>query len=496
MTNPQLLDYIRQQLQQGINKGNIKASLFQNGWRNADIEEAFTLITTQDQSGLPNVTPPGGINKKALLAVAIIGVLVIGGGIMGYSVFINRDVTVIPPSLVSLNPPLTETPVSTSPLATTQKEAVSTSVSTPTPTPALTQATKQCPPFFKVISDLDYVEKIVFAINKEGTEIIPDWRAGAQRIIDYVNNTLSKNTRKRYRIEKFIVYNTSDYQKLDQQRENYIDNGNGTNSGTTIFEYIYPQSGIPDIVANSVFPNTATERILDGKKFKGVWIVEYEAISVLREKQTIEAEKRTPGTYDFQMGVVLHELGHSLGLGFPERYTFEFSDLTGELPNLGTYSLDRLQPGDPMTHRQSSIAWSFSDLDAFIINNNASHQYDLFEIGKFEPSHTIVRVTDKANKPVTNATVKVYGVKRNCVGCSDNPGQPLQQALRTDEKGLVEIDSLSPIPNHPKYNYGWVAKIIKVSKDGMRAGTFATFVDAQTACLINATETHYIDVKL
>ena len=313
-------------------------------------------------------------------------------------------------------------------------------------------------------------------------------------MIDYVNNTLSKNTRKRYLIEKFIVYNTSDYQKLDQQEENYIDNG--TNVGTTVFEYIYPQSGIPDIVANSPFPNTATERILDGKKFKGVWIVEYEAISVLRERQTIEAEKRTPGTYDFQMGVVLHELGHTIGLGFPERYTFEFNDLTGELPNLGNYSLDRLQPDDPMTRKLSSTVWRFSDINAFIINKNATHQYDLFEIGKFEPLRIMVLVIDKANKPVINATVKVYGAKRNCTACTDNPGQPLLQTLQTNEEGLVEIDSLSPYPDYPKYEYGWVAKIIKVSKGGVRAGVIATFVDTQKTCLLLGGGTHYIDVKL
>ncbi len=41
MVNQQLLDYIKQQSQQGINNEQIKQSLLANGWQSADVEEAF-----------------------------------------------------------------------------------------------------------------------------------------------------------------------------------------------------------------------------------------------------------------------------------------------------------------------------------------------------------------------------------------------------------------------------------------------------------------------
>ncbi|MFN7088764.1 MAG: hypothetical protein ACK4NX_03050, partial [Candidatus Paceibacteria bacterium] len=44
MINQQLLDYIEQQLQQGVSQEQIKSSLMANGWQAQDIEEAFAFI--------------------------------------------------------------------------------------------------------------------------------------------------------------------------------------------------------------------------------------------------------------------------------------------------------------------------------------------------------------------------------------------------------------------------------------------------------------------
>jgi hypothetical protein len=68
MVNKQLLDYIKQQLQQGVSKEEIKNSLLANNWQEKDIEEAFYLASnssgqTQQQpvpqqtiSSLPGAT--------------------------------------------------------------------------------------------------------------------------------------------------------------------------------------------------------------------------------------------------------------------------------------------------------------------------------------------------------------------------------------------------------------------------------------------------------
>lgn len=44
MINKQILDYINQQLQRGVDKEQIKNSLITNGWQIADIEEAFKAV--------------------------------------------------------------------------------------------------------------------------------------------------------------------------------------------------------------------------------------------------------------------------------------------------------------------------------------------------------------------------------------------------------------------------------------------------------------------
>src|SRR3989344_1383186 len=94
MTNQQMLDYIKQQLQQGVNNEAIKTSLIANGWQSADIEEAFRLIATQGQLSQSDIAQqPKSFNKTILLTITVIGVLVIGGGAIGYFAFIRNSPT-------------------------------------------------------------------------------------------------------------------------------------------------------------------------------------------------------------------------------------------------------------------------------------------------------------------------------------------------------------------------------------------------------------------
>ena len=44
MINQQILDYIKQQVQQGVSREQIKSSLMTNGWSSSDIEEGFNAI--------------------------------------------------------------------------------------------------------------------------------------------------------------------------------------------------------------------------------------------------------------------------------------------------------------------------------------------------------------------------------------------------------------------------------------------------------------------
>lgn len=57
MVNQQLLNYIKQQLQQGIPSDEIKKSLITNGWKEVDVIEAFTALTPEI-STIQVSTPP------------------------------------------------------------------------------------------------------------------------------------------------------------------------------------------------------------------------------------------------------------------------------------------------------------------------------------------------------------------------------------------------------------------------------------------------------
>ncbi len=94
MVNQQLLDYIKQQLKQGVSREQIRSSLMANGWQEADINEAFVSINSPISSTSPeNIAaqqfstisqqPERRINKTLLAIFSILGILIIGGGVFG-----------------------------------------------------------------------------------------------------------------------------------------------------------------------------------------------------------------------------------------------------------------------------------------------------------------------------------------------------------------------------------------------------------------------------
>ncbi len=95
MANQQLLDYIRQQLQQGVSQEQIKSSLMTKGWQETDINEAFTSINSPMPPTPPeNIPaqqfptsfqqPERRVNKTLVAAISILGILIISGGVFGY----------------------------------------------------------------------------------------------------------------------------------------------------------------------------------------------------------------------------------------------------------------------------------------------------------------------------------------------------------------------------------------------------------------------------
>src|SRR3989338_8778048 len=114
MVNQQILDYIRQQMQQGVSREQIKSSLMTNGWQAQDIEEGFNNI---DAPNIPTaysaapVAASGGVWK--MIAGIVIGVAVLGGGayLASQTIFKSEEAPKISNEVVNQLP--TETPSET-----------------------------------------------------------------------------------------------------------------------------------------------------------------------------------------------------------------------------------------------------------------------------------------------------------------------------------------------------------------------------------------------
>jgi hypothetical protein len=96
MINQQLLDYIKQQLQNGVSKEQIKSNLLSNGWQESDINEAFALVDSlmsspvSQNSNSPQFPaefqqPVESKTKRSLFTVLLaLGILLVAGGVFGY----------------------------------------------------------------------------------------------------------------------------------------------------------------------------------------------------------------------------------------------------------------------------------------------------------------------------------------------------------------------------------------------------------------------------
>ncbi len=73
MINQQILDYIKQQLQQGIGREQIKSSLMSNGWQESDINEAFGTISNNPVPSPHSPVPPQPTINSLPGATAILG---------------------------------------------------------------------------------------------------------------------------------------------------------------------------------------------------------------------------------------------------------------------------------------------------------------------------------------------------------------------------------------------------------------------------------------
>lgn len=95
MKNQELVNYIKQQLDQGVSKEEVTDKLVsKGGWDKQDVDEAFISIFPPTPEPKPEpeiiapqpmeIKPKKGSNKFLMVATVMISLLVIGGGAFGY----------------------------------------------------------------------------------------------------------------------------------------------------------------------------------------------------------------------------------------------------------------------------------------------------------------------------------------------------------------------------------------------------------------------------
>ncbi len=102
MINQQILDYVKQQMQQGVSQEQIKNSLVANGWQASDVQEAFSTLTSGTAT-IPTSTPstPSAsyagfwLRVAAALIDAFIFGLVSGVLVFVYSLFSSANTEVL-----------------------------------------------------------------------------------------------------------------------------------------------------------------------------------------------------------------------------------------------------------------------------------------------------------------------------------------------------------------------------------------------------------------
>lgn len=82
MINQELLDYIKNRLQQGMSKEQIKSSLLDKGWQAQDIDKALSLDLFQSANFYQETSK--GKKKLSLIILITAIILIIIGGVFGY----------------------------------------------------------------------------------------------------------------------------------------------------------------------------------------------------------------------------------------------------------------------------------------------------------------------------------------------------------------------------------------------------------------------------
>lgn len=132
MVNQQMLDYIKQQMQQGASQEQIKNSLMANGWQQQDVEEGFNNIVAQSTPSSFSAIPVAASSGTwKIIAGIVIGVAILGGSayLASQTVFKSKETPKI--SNEVSNQPSVETSTNTTTPQPSQQPATQTKPQSP-----------------------------------------------------------------------------------------------------------------------------------------------------------------------------------------------------------------------------------------------------------------------------------------------------------------------------------------------------------------------------
>ncbi len=350
-------------------------------------------------------------------------------------------------------------------------------------------------------------ESIVFALNKEYADKFPNWEQEADKVINDINFVFAKSTSKQFKINKYLVYNDSEYTDLFTNPENYpeyyqdVDNHGGLTYILLVHKAGVSNQELKDLYGSD-HVNLAWTTYKDGKRYPVLLQANSESINILLE------ESRS-----IVISMPVHEIGHFLGLGVPDWYFYEYSDCTGISPKFSDYNL-RKDPyflNDPMamSSQEDVDFFQFNELNSTIINKNLDFKYTYDDVRtNWFSKITKVYVTDKTGDPIPNATVKIFCARKGCFYCSTQckgvaygggvpEGSSPEQTLVTDENGYATYNGpvgaweMSETANSP-----CIAKAIKVYYSGKSAVKTVNFIDLQKNYILNNSNEHITHIIL
>ena len=356
-------------------------------------------------------------------------------------------------------------------------------------------------------------EYITFAINEDYAQSHPDWEQRAQEIMDFVNTAFEEDTGIQYQIAQFKTYSLDYQQTIGQQLWNLfsIDELHFLNDVEIIDgdEKPFSTTVLFTVVDSSIYPNindlpggnhgSYIKYTSDGTEFIANQVhvsqdinegLAYGATILGRDEVNSHFPDDWRNSYGYDgygngQSVIIHELGHSFGIGVPENYLYNDNiDNSGVAPILPEYNFSEKYGLDSMGGWLTNEI--FNEFNASMIKSNKKHQRDWLALEEFEPTIT-VKVVNKSGWPFYNARVRVYGSRTGCIFCGDDPSlndlpSPLLATYYTNQDGIVDLSGLWERVIDRDY---YVNYIIKVDYNGEVVGDYLSRFDVQYEVFFN-----------